>query len=86
LIDLLRILESARALYDEPKSELAYRHAISALISYPRELQNWREVKGLKGFGPKMVEIIREYFTSGIIKEAEMLKKSEEFKCLTAFV
>lgn len=85
LVSLLLILERKRQLDSEDKRSLSYRHAISALKAYPREIRSSKEAAKIIGVGKKMAEKIKTYLKTGTIEEAEALRTDEKFRTLSLF-
>ncbi|KAI8997789.1 hypothetical protein BDB01DRAFT_57375 [Pilobolus umbonatus] len=85
LLKLLLILEEKRELNGEDKNALSYRHAISAIKAYPRQIQSAKEASKIIGIGKKIAEKIRYYLENGTIEEAENTVKDERFLTLKMF-
>ncbi|KAJ3032407.1 hypothetical protein HDV00_007561 [Rhizophlyctis rosea] len=85
LVSLLKLIERKRELNSEDRNALAYRHAIAALISYPRPIQSWKEARKIKGVGDKIAMMIKQYLKTGTIREAENIKKDEWFRVVDEF-
>ncbi|KAI8638992.1 DNA polymerase beta-like protein, partial [Parasitella parasitica] len=85
LISLLLLLERKRHLDNEPKRSLSYRHAISAIKAYPREIQSSKEAEKIIGVGKKMTEKIKVFLQTGTIEEADKLRYDEQFRTLSLF-
>ncbi|KAJ3280201.1 hypothetical protein HK104_000831 [Borealophlyctis nickersoniae] len=85
LVDLLKLIERKRELRGEARNALSYRHAIAALISYPRDIQSWKEARKIKGIGSKIAMMIKQFLKIGTIREAESIKKDEWFRVVDTF-
>ncbi|GAA5801239.1 hypothetical protein HPULCUR_006683 [Helicostylum pulchrum] len=85
LVSLLLILERKRTLDNEYRRSLSYRHAISAIKAYPREIKSSKEAAKIIGVGKKMAEKIRVFLNTGTIEEAELLRSDEKFRALSLF-
>ncbi|KAG2203638.1 hypothetical protein INT47_011732 [Mucor saturninus] len=85
LISFLLILERKRQLDSEDKRSLSYRHAISALKAYPRDIKSSKEAEKIIGVGKKMSEKIRMFLSTGTIEEAELLRSDERFRTISLF-
>ncbi|KAJ3028893.1 hypothetical protein HK097_005872, partial [Rhizophlyctis rosea] len=85
LVNLLKLIERKRELNSEDRNALSYRHAIAALISYPRPIQSWKEARKIKGIGDKIAMMIKQFLKTGTIKEAESIKKDEWFRVVDEF-
>ncbi|KAL0135020.1 hypothetical protein V8B55DRAFT_1556564 [Mucor lusitanicus] len=78
LLSLLLLLERKRQIDNEPKRSLSYRHAISAIKAYPREIQSSKEAE-------KIIEKIKMFLHTGTIEEADQLRYDEEFRTISLF-
>ncbi|KAL7312998.1 hypothetical protein PS15m_008700 [Mucor circinelloides] len=85
LVSLLLLLERKRHIDNEPKRSLSYRHAISAIKAYPREIQSSKEAEKIIGIGSKMAEKIKVFLQTGTIEEADRLRYDEEFRTISLF-
>ncbi|CAO3629478.1 unnamed protein product [Mucor hiemalis] len=85
LVSLLLILERKRQLDGEDKRSLSYRHAISAIKAYPREIKSSKEAAKIIGVGKKMSDKIEAFLKTGTIEEAEALRSDEKFRTLSLF-
>ncbi|KAI8090613.1 hypothetical protein BDF21DRAFT_411667 [Thamnidium elegans] len=85
LVSLLLILEKKRTFDNEDRRSLSYRHAISAIKAYPREIKSSKEAAKIIGVGKKMAEKIRVFLNTGTIEEAELLRSDEKFRTLSLF-
>ncbi|KAI8984212.1 DNA polymerase beta-like protein [Mycotypha africana] len=85
LVSLLLLLERKRMLDNEDKRSLSYRHAISAIKAYPRDIRSSKEAAKIIGVGQKMAEKIRVFLQTGTIDEAEELRTDEHFRTMSLF-
>ncbi|CAO3652141.1 unnamed protein product [Mucor fragilis] len=85
LVSLLLLLERKRLVDNELKRSLSYRHAISAIKAYPREIQSAKEAEKIIGVGSKIAEKIKVFLHTGTIEEADQLRFDEEFRTISLF-
>ncbi|KAI8339858.1 hypothetical protein BC941DRAFT_418726 [Chlamydoabsidia padenii] len=85
LVAYLRLLEKSRQLDMHSINSLAYRHAIAALKSYPREIRSAKEAGNIIGIGAKIKTTIKTYLETGTVPEAEALLADERFRTLKLF-
>ncbi|TPX66460.1 DNA-directed DNA polymerase [Spizellomyces sp. 'palustris'] len=85
LVTQLQLIERKRELSGEARNALSYRHAISALISYPRAVKTWKEARKIKGVGEKIAHMIREFLKTGSIQEANTIKEDTRFHVMNLF-
>ncbi|GAN06532.1 DNA polymerase beta [Mucor ambiguus] len=85
LVSLLLLLERKRQIDNELKRSLSYRHAISAIKAYPREIQSSKEAEKIIGVGSKIAEKIKVFLHTGTIEEADQLRYDEEFRTISLF-
>ncbi|KAJ3110579.1 hypothetical protein HK098_000527, partial [Nowakowskiella sp. JEL0407] len=81
LVHLLEIIEKHRKLQgsEKEKNALSYRHAIAALISYPKPIESAKEARKIKAIGPTITAKIKQFLEIGTILEAEEIAQSPEF-------
>lgn len=77
IISHLTILMDAEKLNKQPFKVRAYKNAIETLKSL-NEITDIESIKGLPGIGVKIHDKIKEYLSSGTIKEADKLSKNNE--------
>ncbi|SAM01458.1 hypothetical protein [Absidia glauca] len=85
LLAYLRLLEKSRQLDMNNMNSLAYRHAISAIKSYPRKLRSDKEAGKILGIGSKIRATIKIYLETGTVPEAEALLADNRFRTLKLF-
>ncbi|GLB37723.1 putative DNA polymerase mu [Lyophyllum shimeji] len=84
----LGILRTHRDLEGKDVNALSYDRAIAIIKAFPRELtpENIdKELVQLPHVGEKIQSKIREFIRSGVIEEAQYLRRDERFQSLKAF-
>ncbi|PWN89934.1 Nucleotidyltransferase [Acaromyces ingoldii] len=87
LVDQLETLRLQRTLTGgQEVNATAYGRAISAVKSYPRSIApNPSLAASLKGVGPKIVKLIKQYYTNGSIAEVDEIRRDTSFQIMSQF-
>ncbi|CAN8069202.1 unnamed protein product [Agarophyton chilense] len=63
----------------------AYQRASAALKCLPFKLRTAQDAKALYSLGPRVLAIVNEFLTTGVVKEAQLMETNERLKALTKF-
>lgn len=87
LVDQLETLRLQRTLTGgQEVNATAYGRAISAVKSYPHSIApNPSLAASLKGVGPKIVKLIKQYYTNGSIAEVDEIRRDTSFQVMSQF-
>jgi len=85
IISLLEKISKHRYLTSDTRSELSYNKAIAALKSYPRDLRSFGEAQQIKGFGPKISGLVKEFQSLGKISGIEEMWNDPKIKSVEEF-
>ena len=74
IIKNLNILAKYYKTIGDPWRQQAYQRAIISIKSYPKEIVDIKQVKGLKGIGKTMQTKIKEYLDTGHIRKVDEIQ------------
>lgn len=75
LIDQFTALQAYYRSENDKGRSIAYSKAVSSLRTVDKKITSVKDVKGVRGIGPKLIEKIQEYLDTGKISAAETAKK-----------
>ncbi len=87
LVDELEIIKLQRTLTGDANHAMTYSRALSSVKSYQRPLtrRNHNDALKLKGVGKRIHAYIKDYYETGVMPEAEIIRADPAFETLRRF-
>lgn len=88
LVEELELIRTHRRLAHDVHSEMAYLRAASAVKAVPHSLAttSHADLRQIKGIGPKMATVIRQFYEEGYIPEARMIRSDPAVQTMLSFM
>lgn len=88
LVEELGLIRMHRRLVYDVHSEMAYLRAASAVKAVPHSLAttSLADLRQIKGIGPKMAAVIRQFYEEGYVPEARMIRSDRAVQTMLTFM